>query len=159
MKNVKRRMSLLLAAAMLSAAVLTGCGSGSGAASGEVVIYTNADDEAMEAMKHALDANGYEGKYLMQSFGTSELGGKLLAEGANIEADLVTMSSFYLDSAQEENSMFKDLEFDAPTIDEYPSFYTPITAQEGAIFVNTEMMAENNLPMPTCLKDLTDPVY
>ena len=56
MKNVKRHMSLLLAAAMLSAAVLTGCGSGSGAASGEVVIYTNADDEAMEAMKHALDA-------------------------------------------------------------------------------------------------------
>ena len=159
MKNVKRRMSLLLAAAMLSAAVLTGCGSGSGAASGEVVIYTNADDEAMEAMKHALDANGYEGKYLMQSFGTSELGGKLLAEGTNIEADLVTMSSFYLDSAQEENSMFKDLEFDAPTIDEYPSFYTPITAQEGAIFVNTEMMAENNLPMPACLKDLTNPVY
>ena len=95
----------------------------------------------------------------MQSFGTSELGGKLLAEGTNIEADLVTMSSFYLDSAQEENTMFKDLEFDVPTIDEYPSFYTPITAQEGAIFVNTEMMAENNLPMPTCLKDLTDPVY
>ena len=25
--------------------------------------------------------------------------------------------------------------------------------------MNTEMMAENNLPMPTCLKDLTDPVY
>ena len=76
MKNVKRCTSLLLAAAMLSAAVLTGCGSGANAASGEVVIYTNADDEAMEAMKHALDANGYEGKYLMQSFGTSELGGK-----------------------------------------------------------------------------------
>ena len=38
---------------------------------------------------------------MFQTFGTSELGGKLLAEGADIEADLVTMSSFYLDSAQE----------------------------------------------------------
>ena len=53
-------------------------------------------------MKNALDKNGYEGQYLFQTFGTSELGGKLLAEGTNIEADLVTMSSFYLDSAQEQ---------------------------------------------------------
>ena len=58
MKNVKRCTSLLLAAAMLSAAVLTGCGSGANAACGEVVIYTNADDVVMEAKKHALDANG-----------------------------------------------------------------------------------------------------
>ena len=57
-------------------------------------------------MKSALDGNGYEGQYIFQTFGTSELGGKLLAEGADIEADLVTMSSFYLDSAQEANEMF-----------------------------------------------------
>ena len=25
--------------------------------------------------------------------------------------------------------------------------------------MNTEMLAENNLPMPTCLKDLADPAY
>lgn len=34
-----------------------------------------------------------------------------------------------------------------------------ISSQEGAIIVNTEMLAENNLPMPTCLKDLADPAY
>ena len=44
-------------------------------------------------------------------------------------------------------------------MDEYPSFYTPITAQEGAILLNTEMMQENNLPTPTSIKDLADPVY
>lgn len=38
---------------------------------------------------------------MFQPFGTSELGGKLMVEGKNIEADVVTMSSFYLDSAQE----------------------------------------------------------
>lgn len=79
----------------------------------QVIIYSNADDEAVEAMKHALDGNGYRGKYLFQTFGTSELGGKLLAEGTDIEADLVTMSSFYLESAQEQNHMFLDLTFDA----------------------------------------------
>lgn len=125
----------------------------------QVIIYSNADDEAVDAMKHALDENGYEGQYMFQTFGTSELGGRLMAEGENMEADLVTMSSFYLDSAQEQQNMFKDLTFETGAMDEYPSFYTPITAQEGAILLNTEMMQENNLPTPTSIKDLADPVY
>lgn len=29
----------------------------------QVVIYTNADQEAVEAMENALDNNGYEGRY------------------------------------------------------------------------------------------------
>ena len=37
----------------------------------EVVIYTNADEEAQTAMKNALDKNGMKGAYLIQSFGTS----------------------------------------------------------------------------------------
>ena len=157
-KEEKRKKFLAAAVAMTMAisAVLTGCG---GSASDEVVLYTNADDEAIEAMKSTLDENGYSGQYIIQSFGTSELGGKLLVEGTNIEADLVTMSSFYLDSAQEQQNMFKDLTFETGAMDEYPSFYTPITAQEGAILLNTEMMQENNLPTPTSIKDLADPVY
>ena len=54
-------------------------------------------------MKKTLDENGYEGQYLFQTFGTSELGGRLLAEGTNLEADMVTMSTFYLQSAQDQN--------------------------------------------------------
>ena len=76
-----------------------------------MVIYSNADDEAVEAMKKALDGNGYKGKYILQTFGTSELGGKLIAEGKNIEADMVTMSTFYIESAQKKNKMFADLWF------------------------------------------------
>ena len=38
----------------------------------QVIIYSNADDEAVAAMKDALDENGYEGQYTFQSFGTSE---------------------------------------------------------------------------------------
>ena len=84
---------------MACQAFAAGC-SGSSAEK-QVVIYSNADDEAVEAMKTALDAGGYEGKYLFQTFGTSELGGKVMAEGTNIEADLLTLSTFYVDSAQE----------------------------------------------------------
>ena len=156
--NGKRAAALTLALAVgVTGLGLTGCGAGS--SDDQVIIYSNADEEAITAMENALNNNGYEGQYVFQTFGTSELGGKLLAEGTDIEADMVTMSTFYVESAQEQNSMFQDLTFDVDTIDEFEPYCAPITSQEGTIIVNTEMMAENNLPTPTSLKDLADPVY
>ena len=40
-----------------------------------------------------------------------------------------------------------------------PSYYRPLTSQEGAIFINTEEMDRLGLPVPTSIKDLADPVY
>lgn len=152
----KKFLKGLLASSMLCASLaLTGCSS----SNEQVVIYSNADDEAVTAMKNALDKNGYDGQYIFQTLGTSELGGKLLAEGTSIEADLVTMSSFYLDSAQEQKKMFVDLDFDTKALTQYPAYYTPITSQEGAIIVNTEELKANNLQAPTSLKDLAKPEY
>ena len=34
-----------------------------------------------------------------------------MAEGTNIEADLLTLSTFYIDSAQEDQSMFPAVKF------------------------------------------------
>lgn len=160
MKN-KRFLACCLAAVM-GMSLLAGCssdGRSTADAGAQVVIYSNADDEAITAMKNALDANGYEGKYIVQGFGTSELGGKLLAEGKNLEADLVTMSTFYLQSAQDTNDMFLPLEFDVKTLDEFPDYCAPITSQEGAIILNTELMEQEGLPHPASIKDLADPVY
>ena len=157
-RNLKRTAAFTMAAAVaVTSFGLTGCSTGS--SDEQVIIYSNADEEAITAMENALDSNGYEGKYMFQTFGTSELGGKLLAEGTDIEADMVTMSTFYVESAQEQNSMFVDLDFDVDTIDEFEAYCAPITSQEGTIIVNTEMMEENNLPMPESIADLADPVY
>lgn len=142
---------------LLIGVLMIGCSSRKEAET--VVLYTNADDEAVEAMKNALDNNGYRDQYILQSFGTSELGGKLLAEGTNIEADLITMSSFYLESAQEKNNMFTDLTFDTGAVGKYTSYYTPITAQEGSIIYNTKVMKENQLKVPTAIKDLANAEY
>lgn len=125
----------------------------------KVVIYTNADKEAVEAIQNSLNAAGYEGKYVLQTMGTSELGGKLMAEGDKIEANLVTMSSYFLDSAQSKNHMFQDLTFETKAIGKYPSYYAPILANTGAIFVNTQVIKDKNLPMPTSIKDLTKEEY
>lgn len=157
----------VLAGLLAVAAVggLAGCGgsAGSGAsksagADQQIVIYTNADPEAQDAFKKALDGNGYQGKYVMQSFGTSELGGKLMAEGKNIEADMITMSTYYIDSAQKANKMFLDLNFGKP-LQKIPNYYRPTTGQFGSIFVNTEELKKANLPAPKSIKDLANPVY
>lgn len=131
------------------------------ASDGQVVIYTNADDEAVAAFKNALDSNGYKGKYILQGFGTSELGGKLMAQGKDLDADLITMSSFYVDSAQEKNHMFQDLTDvkSKPLDTSTPAYRAPTTSQEGAIFYNTEVLKQENLPVPKSLKDLADPKY
>lgn len=124
-----------------------------------VIIYSNADDEAVVSIKKALNENGFAGKYILQSFGTSELGGKILAEGVDIEADLITMSSFYIESAQQINKMFKDLEFETNSIIEHPTYYTPMLAIQGAVIVNTKMLKENNLSYPKIIKDMGAPIY
>ena len=156
--KLKRTLSAILCATVaLTACVnLTGCSSDENE---QVIIYSNADDEAVESMKKTLDANGYEGKYVFQSFGTSELGGKMLAEGKDIEADIITMSSYYIESAENESNMFVDLTFDVNTTDIYPEYYAPFLANQGAILVNTDVLAENNLAAPTSVKDLANPKY
>lgn len=137
---------------------LTACGT-NGTSASKVIIYSNADEEAVEIMKTVLDANGYEGKYVIQSYGTSELGGKLLAEKDKIEADIVTLSSYYLESAQQQGTIFKALDFKVNTLHDTPDYYAPIIGLEGALFVNTEVMKENNLPQPKSIKDLSESVY
>ena len=69
--KAKKVSVILMAAAILAGTLsMAGCGGtgGSGSSGDEVVIYSNADDEAVEAMKKPLDENGYEGKYLFQTF-------------------------------------------------------------------------------------------
>lgn len=153
---MKKLISFLLAAT-LGVTSLVGCGAKE--SDEQVIIYSNADDEAVETMKTILDENGYEDMYVFQSFGTSELGGKMLAEGTDIEADVITMSSYYMESAQSEHEMFQELGFEVNSLEEYPSYYAPFLANQGAIIVNTEVLAENNLETPESVKDLADPQY
>lgn len=155
--KLKKYLSLLLTLS-IPLSVIAGCSS-SANSSEQVVIYSNADEEAINAIENTLNSNGYEGKYIIQTYGTSELGGKLIAEGKNLEADMVTMSTFYLQTAQDKNNMFKKLDFDVNTIEPVPDYTAPITSQEGAIILNTELMKSEGLTKPKSLKDLAKPEY
>jgi iron(III) transport system substrate-binding protein len=153
-KQAKRTiLYVLLLVTLIS---LAGC---SGKSAQKVVIYTNADKEAVEAMQDTLNTSGYEGKYVLQTLGTSELGGKMIAEGNKIEADLITMSSYFIESSQQKHKMFADLSFATNSLQKHPAYYAPILANTGAIFVNTQIIKDKNLPMPKTIKDLTKSEY
>ena len=153
------KKTLMMAGTVSAAIVLAACGSTEAETKDQVIIYSNADDEAVEVMESTLDEKGYEGQYLIQSYGTSELGGKMMAEGTKIEADVITMASYFIESAQASKSMFVELSSDLKPLDEGSLYALPILGNVGSIFINTDLLAQKGLPEPTTIKDLTDPIY
>lgn len=154
--NKKMKLSLLT---LLIIILLAACAVANSADNQQVVIYSNADDEAVAALQETLDQEGYEGKYVIQSMGTSELGGKLMAEGNKIEADIVTMASYFLESAQQKNEMFTSLTSELVAIDDYGNYQLPILGNAGSLFINTKALEEQGLSAPISLKDLAKPEF
>lgn len=134
---------------------------GLGSSTDKVIIATNADEEAIAAMDKALKENGYEDEYIIQPNSTAELGGKIIAEGRHLEADVVTQATYYLKSAQDENDMFVpiDSKMNQETIDAYPNYVTPLLGNTGSLFVNKKALKERGLEEPKSIKDLTKPEY
>ncbi|MDO5014844.1 MAG: extracellular solute-binding protein [Clostridia bacterium] len=171
MKNTKRsmvgkralRFLAFLFVLILGATSLTACNGGlnkSKSSKNQIAIYSNADDEAIEVMKKTLDENGYKGKYTIKTFGTSELGGKMFAEGKDMEADMICMSSFYVESAQQKvGDMFVDLDVQKKASEEYASYYRPVLANQGAIFYNTKEIKQAGVDVPKSIKELADSKY
>ncbi|TQR38470.1 extracellular solute-binding protein [Lysinibacillus sphaericus] len=154
-----KKSTVMMLGTVSSAIVLAACGGAEAGSKDQVIIYSNADDEAIQVMEATLDKKGYEGKYLIQSFGTSELGGKIMAEGKDIEADVVTTASYFIESAQKSQSMFVDLSSDLKPLDDGSTFALPILGNIGSIFINTDLLKQKDLPVPTSIKDLTNPAY
>lgn len=133
---------------------------GLGSSTDKVIISSNADEEAIDVIDKTLKQHGFKGEYIIQPQSTSELGGKMIAEGTNIEADIVTQSTYYLESAQKENNMFANLKHtNKKSLDSYPNYITPLLGNMGALFVNTEALKEQRLETPKTIKDLTKPEY
>lgn len=133
---------------------------GFGSSTKKVVISINADEEAIAVMKKSLDRHGFKGEYIVQPQSTAELGGKMMAEGKNIEADIITQATYYLESAQKENSMFANIDnTNKSTKDDYPDYITPLLGNMGSLFVNKKALKEQGLEMPKSIESLTKKQY
>ena len=151
--NKKKIMIVFLVLIIL----VSGCGKGKD--DSRVIIYTNSDDEAVQAMKKALDRHGYKGKYTIQSLGTSELGGKMVTEGNRIEGDMITQASYFIDNAQKQTRMFQKLPQTKKPIESSPNYRTPLLRNVGSMFINTKQLEKEGLKPPKTTKDLTKPEY
>ncbi|MDD1370720.1 ABC transporter substrate-binding protein, partial [Bacillus sp. MHSD17] len=63
---MKKSTCMMLGTVSAAAVVLAACGGAEADSKDQVIIYSNADDEAIEVMESTLDDKGYKGKYLIQ---------------------------------------------------------------------------------------------
>jgi len=141
---------------LMVATVATGCSARANASANRVVIFSNADAEAIEVIRETLDSNGFANEYVIQVLGTSELAGRVVAEGTNIEADIVTLSSFHIESNAD---VFTDFNVKPNSLGGHVPFHSPLLGLEGSLVINTEVLNSANLPVPTSLADLANPIY
>lgn len=131
-------------------------------ASNEVVlIYSNSEDEYIDIMNKELSKKGLEGKVEIVKYSTSDLAGKLAIENKNTEADILTFSSFYLETYKDKYNMLKKHGIDERKMlkDFRNEYYIPFIAFSGSIFYNTIELKKKGLPAPKSYKDLANPIY
>lgn len=171
---MKRRIiSVLLLVCFLSL-MLTGCGGkgngeGSSDSSGRVVIYTAAEDERIEYLQTELDKKFPEIEIVIQSLGTGQLLSKLQAEGKNSDCDIfydleVVNAEIILDSDPDLFVDLSDYDFSIyhPSVTGYTSRHHKYAVNgktAGAFLVNTRMLEEKKLPIPSSYEDMLKPEY
>lgn len=156
--------------------ILAGCGSDSAQSKDKanpgkdrVVIYTAAEDERIAFIQQELDKKFPDTEIVIQSLGTGQLLSKLQAEGENTDCDIfydleVVNAEIILNDNPE---LFADLsEFDFSIYDSSVTAYTSrhhryaINGKTaGAFIVNTKILSDKGLPLPSTYEDMLKPEY
>ncbi|MGL4820167.1 MAG: extracellular solute-binding protein, partial [Bacilli bacterium] len=133
---------------------------------GELTVYTAIESELIPDYLQSFNKKYPNVKLNIVRDSTGVITSKLLAEGKNTKADVIwgvaASSLLTLDAkgmlagytpkgADRIRVEFKDKAKEAKWVGN--------TAFQTAIVVNTQVLKEKNLPMPTSFKDLTKPVY
>lgn len=127
-----------------------------------VVIYSPNEDYLIEYYQTKLDEQFPDADITIEYLSTGNLGAKLVAEGTETDCDLIIgMSYGYLDSLVDNLAPidFVDTSVFMPELVQPDNKYIPWDRFSGACIVNTEILAEKNLPVPTSYEDLLDPQY
>jgi len=158
---MKKNILLLLAIGMTLclSMVLLGC---SKSGNRTVVIYTSAEENRCEAMQADLDLRFPKYDIRIEYYSTGDLLAKLLAEGTDIECDIIgEMEYANLDRIIELLADLSAYNTDVYTNDMIPNEpkYLPWYRNGGCIAVNRMVLSERGLPIPESYADLLNPVY
>ena len=161
MKNrfFKKSVAMLAVLASLLMVMATGC-SGS---KESVLIFTSVEDYVIEDMNKRLGEEFPDYNITVEYVSTGNHAAKLLTEGKNTDCDI----SYDLEYAYMEQLARAGVLADLSAYD--TSIYPEDTIASknylvqcrvgGAIILNTEVLAEKNLPEPTSYEDLLKPEY
>lgn len=170
---MKKKSISLISLLLCVLFVFTGCSSNSNntnnSSSDRVIIYTAAEDERIAYLQTELDAKFPETEIVIQSLGTGQLLSKLQAEGQNTDCDIfydleVVNAEIILSSNPD---LFADLsEYDFSIYDSSVLDYTnrhhkyAVNGKTaGAFLINTKLLEEKGLPIPTSYEDMLKPDY
>ena len=155
-KTIKLIVSILLIAAMIT--LLFGCNSKE-----TVLIYTSAEDYSIENLQKRLDAQFPEYNIIVEYLPTGNHAAKLSAEGTSTECDIIfNLEYSYLEKLAAGGVLADLSEYDRSVYLEdtvVSDNYIIESRNGGGIIINTQVLAQKGLPVPTSYKDLLKPEY
>lgn len=155
----KRIVASMIVLIVVLSLLLCGCGS----KKESVLIYTSVEDYVVEDMNARLKEQFPDYDIIVEYVSTGNHAAKLLAEGKNTECDI----SYDLEYGYMEQLAQAGVLADLSAYDQ--SIYPADTVSDGnyliqcrvggAIILNTQLLAEKNLPEPASYEDLLKPEY
>ena len=173
---MSKKFLSVIALLLCTAFVLAGCGStddqnstSSSTGKDRVVIYTAAEDERIAYIQSELDKQFPDTEIVIQSLGTGQLLSKLQAEGKDSDCDIfydleVVNAEIILNAAPDLFVDLSDYDFSIydPSVTGYTDRHHKYAVNgktAGAFLVNTKMLEEKGLPIPTTYEDMLKPEY
>lgn len=173
---MSKKFLSVIALLLCTAFVLAGCGStddqnstSSGAGKDRVVIYTASEDERIAYIQAELDKQFPDTEIVIQSLGTGQLLSKLQAEGKDSDCDIfydleVVNAEIILNASPDLFVDLSDYDFSIydPSVTGYTDRHHKYAVNgktAGAFLVNTKMLEEKGLPIPTTYEDMLKPEY
>lgn len=173
---MSKKFLSVIALLLCTAFVLAGCGSNkaqnnTSASTGKdrVVIYTASEDERIVYIQEELDKQFPDTEIVLQSLGTGQLLSKLQAEGKDSDCDIfydleVVNAEIILNASPDLFVDLSDYDFSIydPSVTGYTDRHHKYAVNgktAGAFLVNTKMLEEKGLPIPTTYEDMLKPEY
>ncbi len=128
----------------------------------KVVIYSSGEDYRNTFYLAELQKKFPDYDISIEYLPTSNLGIQLKNQGKDIDCDIVLSVEYaYLDMNLDSLATLSDWDFSIYQADmvQADKKYVPEARGGGSIILNTQVMAEKNLPKPTSYEDLLKPEY
>ena len=133
------------------------------AKAGELVLYTASNEKIEKVMMEAFKKKYPDIKVSAVNMSTGPITERAIAEKANPQADVIWMiNGIALEQLKAAGALEPYVPENSPVVEDFrddDGFYMGHNATVMAMAVNTKLLKEKNLPMPTTWEDLVKPVY